>query len=150
GFCAEEVTPAAVPAAPAAAIEHATPASAEHEGLSSQANEIFHIGPFPVTNSMLVTWIVALGLIIFAQVAMRNVKAVPSGAQNFWEWIVESLYQFLESIVGSELVKKTFWFFATIFLFILFTNWFGLIPGVGTIMIRNGEEMQPLFRGGNA
>ena len=53
--------------------------------------------------------------------------------QNFWEWLVESLYNFLESMIGRDLVKKTFWFFATIFIFILFLNWFGLIPGVGTI-----------------
>ena len=59
--------------------------------------------------------------------------ARPSGAQNFLEWLVETLYEFLESIIGSSLVKRTFWFFATVFIFILFTNWFGLIPGVGTI-----------------
>ena len=86
-----------------------------------------------VSNSMVVTWIVALGLIIFARVAMKNAKDVPSGAQNFWEWMVESLYNFLSDIVGPDLVKKTFWFFATIFIFILFANWAGLIPGVGTI-----------------
>ena len=82
---------------------------------------------------MLVTWLVALGLIGFAQYATRNIKRVPEGAQNFWEWLVESLYNFLENIIGHALVKKTFWFFATIFIFILFSNWFGLIPGVGTI-----------------
>ncbi len=62
-----------------------------------------------------------------------TIKEVPDGAQNFWEWLVESLHNFLESIIGHDLVKKTFWFFATIFIFILFTNWAGLIPGVGTI-----------------
>ena len=82
---------------------------------------------------MLVTWIVALGVIVFARLATRKMQEVPSGAQNFWEWLVEGLYDFLESIIGPDLVKKTFWFFATIFIFILFTNWFGLIPGVGTI-----------------
>ena len=58
---------------------------------------------------------------------------MPTGAQNFWEWMVEGLYNFLESVIGTHLVKKTFWFFATIFIFILFLNWFGLIPGVGTV-----------------
>jgi len=77
--------------------------------------------------------VVAIFLIVFAQIATRNVQAVPSGAQNFWEWLVESLHDFLEGIIGPKLVKMTFWFFATIFIFILFTNWFGLIPGVGTI-----------------
>src|SRR5260221_1161417 len=87
-----------------------------------------------VTNSMLVTWVVALGLILFDQMAMKNMsRGVPSGLQNFWEWLVESLYEFLEGIIGHQLVKKAFWFFATIFIFILFTNWFGLIPGVGTV-----------------
>ena len=110
---------------PAATTEHA-----EAHGLPSAAVPVFNVGPLPVTNSMLVTWIVAVSLIIFAQVAMRNVQSVPAGLQNFWEWMVESLYEFLEGIVGPELVKKTFWFFATIFIFILFTNWFGLLPGL--------------------
>src|SRR5438128_2117781 len=104
---------------------------------------------------MLVSWIVALAVILFAQIATRNIKTVPTGAQNFWEWLVESLYNFLEDIIGHELVKKTFWFFATIFIFILFCNWFGLIPGVGTVGwgYQEGNNFivtNPLFRGANA
>lgn len=137
GFCQETAGPGA-------------PAPEQAEGLPSGAVRIGHIGPLPITNSMLVTWIVAVGLIVFAQVAMRRVRAVPSGAQNFWEWIVESLYGFLESIIGRDLAKKTFWFYATIFIFILFTNWFGLLPGVGTILVNTKDGMQPLLRGGNA
>ena len=91
------------------------------------------VGPFYITNSMLVTWIVALAVIIFAQIATRNIREIPEGAQNFWEWLVEGLYGFLEGIIGHDLVRKTFWFFATIFILILFSNWFGLIPGVGSI-----------------
>ncbi len=127
----------------------------DHHGLPSAAVTVFRIGAFPVTNSMVVTWIVAIGIIIFAQVAMRNVQAIPSGLQNFWEWLVESLYEFLESIIGHALARKTFWFFTTIFIFILFTNWFGLLPGVGTIgwgvETSHGFQLKtPLFRGGNA
>ena len=129
--------------------------AAPEMGLPAKALDVFRIGPFPVTNSMLVTWIVAIGIIIFARGATKNMKAIPDGAQNFWEWMVESLYDFLEAIVGADLVKKTFWFFATIFIFIFFTNWCGLIPGVGTIGrgvdTPNGFEVtHPLFRGGNA
>jgi F-type H+-transporting ATPase subunit a len=130
--------------------------AAEHETLSLKATPLFQIGKFSVTNSMLVCWIVALAVIIFAQIATRNVKTVPSGAQNFWEWLVESLYNFLESIIGRDLVKKTFWFFATIFIFILFTNWAGLIPGFGTIGWGHYQPSgafhidRPLLRGGNA
>ncbi len=127
----------------------------EEHALTTNAVELWHIGKFPVTNSMFVTWVVAFGVIIFAQVATRNMKSVPEGAQNFWEWMVESLYNFLEGILGPRLVKETFWFFVTIFIFILFTNWFGLIPGVGTIGWGNEGAHgfvveQPLLRGGNA
>ena len=140
--------------APEVAVPTEAAAPAEHE-LPAKAVEIGRPFGFPVTNSMLVTWIVALGVIISAQVAMRNMKAVPDGAQNFWEWMVEGLYSFLEGILGLELVKKTFWFFVTIFIFILFTNWFGLIPGVGTISwgrqsLHGFVVEQPLLRGGNA
>jgi F-type H+-transporting ATPase subunit a len=104
---------------------------------------------------MVVTWTVALGLIIFVQVATRRMQLTPSGAQNFLEWLVEALYEFLEGIIGSKLVKRTFWFFATVFIFILFTNWFGLVPGVGTIGwgtsgAHGFEVTRPLLRGGNA
>ena len=137
----------------------AEPASAEgqHEpALSLKAIPLVQIGKFAITNSMLVTWIVAAGIIVFAQIATRNVKPIPSGIQNFWEWLVEGLHTFLESIIGPELVRKTFWFFATIFIFILFVNWFGLIPGVGTIGWGHYDPStgfhvdRPLLRGGNA
>lgn len=128
-----------------------------HEGVSLKAEEVFYIGKLAITNSMLVTWIVAAGIILFARLALRNAKAVPDGKQNFWEWLVESLYNFLESIIGDELVRKTFWFFATLFIFILFVNWFGLIPGVGTIGWGHHDPVtgvflvdRPLLRGGNA
>jgi F-type H+-transporting ATPase subunit a len=135
---------------PATAEEHA-----EHHGLPSAAVPVFHIGAFPVTNSMLVTWIVAVGIIASARMAMRKMQAVPDGAQNFWEWLVEALIEFLEGIIGRDLAKKTFWFFITIFIFILFTNWFGLLPGVGTIgrgveTAHGFQVTTPFFRGGNA
>jgi F-type H+-transporting ATPase subunit a len=136
------------------AAEAQSDAAAEH-GLSQKAIEIARPFGFPVTNSMIVTWIVALGLIIFAQAATRQMKQVPEGAQNFFEWLVEALYGFLEGIIGPHLVKRTFWFFATTFLFILTANWVGLIPGVGTIgwghATSHGFTIdQPLFRGANA
>jgi F-type H+-transporting ATPase subunit a len=131
GWCAEAET--ATPAAGAANHETVAGAHAEpKEGLPTAAPHI-NIGPFSVTNSMIMTWVVALFIIIFARFATRNIQAVPEGAQNFWEWLVESLHDFLDGIIGHELVRKTFWFFATIFIFILFTNWAGLFPGVGTI-----------------
>lgn len=136
-------------------------AAAEHHVLPASAVDVFHIGPLPVTNSMVVTWAVAAFLIGFSTYATRTLKPVPEGAQNFWEWLVESLHNFLDGIIGHHLVHKTFWFFATIFIFILFANWFGLIPGVGTVGWGHPDGKtflglprmiieQPLLRGANA
>ncbi|MGI8889581.1 MAG: F0F1 ATP synthase subunit A [Chthoniobacterales bacterium] len=147
---AQEVAPAPAEAAHAEAAQ-------EHEALPLKATPLYNIAGFRITNSMIVTWVVAIAIIVFAQIAMRKIKPVPTGAQNFWEWMVEGLYDFLESVIGPHLVRKTFWFFATIFIFILFLNWFGLIPGVGTIgwghhdPVTNAFHVdRPLLRGANA
>jgi F-type H+-transporting ATPase subunit a len=138
--------PATTPSSPAAPAEH---------GLSEKAVEIARPFGFPITNSMVVTWIAAGVLIAVSQVATRKMQPVPAGLQNFWEWLVEGVKGFLEGIIGKHLVERTFWFFATTFIFILFANWIGLIPGVGTIgwghSGSNGFVIEhPLFRGANA
>src|SRR6476646_5088917 len=130
-------------------------AERQEHGLSQKAVEIARPLGFPITNSMVVSWLVALGLIIFARVATRDMKGVPGGAQNLLEWLVGGLYDFLEKIIGPRLLKRTFWFFATVFIFILSANWIGLIPGVGTVgwghQTPHGFVVdQPLFRGANA
>jgi len=124
-------------------------------GLSQKAVEIARPFGFPITNSMIVTWIVAAALIVFAQMATRQMKAVPDGAQNFFEWMVEGLYDLLESILGAHLVRRTFWFFGSVFIFILCANWAGLVPGVGSIGWGHDTEggfrvTEPIFRGANA
>ena len=127
----------------------------EHHRLSQSAVEIARPFGLPVTNSMVVTWIVTIGLIVFAQLATRNMKQVPEGAQNFLEWLVEGLYGFLEGLLGAQLAKKTFWFFGTVFIFILASNWLGLVPGVGSMgwghYTAEGFQLEePFFRGANA
>ncbi len=129
--------------------------AAEESGLPRNAVEIARPFGFPITNSMVVTWIVALGLIVFAQLATRKMKQVPDASQNLIEWLVSGLDGFLEGVIGRHLVDRTFWFFATIFIFILAANWIGLIPGVGTIgwghQGAHGFTIDhPLLRGANA
>ena len=126
----------------------------EHR-LSQKAVEIAHVYGFPITNSMVVSWVVALALVIFARVATRDMKRIPGGTQNLLEWLVGGLYDFLERIIGPQLVKRTFWFFATTFIFILSANWIGLIPGADTIgwghRAPEGFVVdEPFFRGANA
>jgi F-type H+-transporting ATPase subunit a len=128
-----------------------------HHGLTQHAPVLAEFGWFKINNSMVLTWVVALVVIVFARIATANIREVPQGAQNFWEWLVESLYDFLEGILGHHLVRKTFWFFASLFLFILVTNWFGLIPGVGSVGWGEPDAAgklthisRPLLRGTNA
>jgi len=142
----------------AATVNHSatvTNAEPKENGLPQKAVEIGRVFGFPITNSMLVSWIAALALIIFVQLATRKMEQVPNGVQNFLEWLVESLYGFLEGLLGPHLVKRTFWFFATVFIFILCANWIGLVPGTGALgwghVTPHGFKIdQPLFRGANA
>jgi F-type H+-transporting ATPase subunit a len=108
--------------------------------------------PLPITNSMVMVWIVVVCIVVVCQMGTRKMRLVPSGLQNFVEWAIESLYLFVEGILGEHMTKKTFWFFSTVFIMILCVNWFGLIPGVGTIGWKDeaGHMVKPLLRGGNA
>jgi F-type H+-transporting ATPase subunit a len=105
----------------------------------------------PITNSVVMVWI-AVGLIVlFCQLATRKMSLIPAGLQNFAEWAIESLYGFLEGLLGAHLVKRTFWFLGSVFFFILVTNWLGLIPGVGTVGTYDAQgHLVPWLRGGNA
>jgi len=100
------------------------------------------------TNSTIMVWIAVALIVAFCQLATRKMSLVPSGLQNFAEWAVESLYDFLGNLLGEKLISRTFWFFGTIFFFILVNNYMGLIPGVGTIWYGDGHT--PVLRGANA
>lgn len=147
-------SPSATATSTKVAVQDSESEPAGH-GISQKAIEVARLRNFPITNSMILTWVVALGLIVFAQVATLNMQQVPTGAQNFLEWIVEGLYKFLGGIIGAHLVDRTFWFFATVFIFILAANWMGLIPGIGSLgwghQTSHGFKIdQPLLRGSNA
>ena len=105
-----------------------------HTSLS--AEPIYHLGEFVITNSIFTSLIVSALLILFALAVRLNLKKTnrPTGLQSVAEWIVESLYAMVHSVTENHQKTGTFLpFLATFFLFILFNNWFGLLPGVGTI-----------------
>lgn len=123
--------------------------------ISFLPEHIITIGSFEITNSLLISWVAMAILIIFAYLATRKMRIVPSGFQNFMEVIIEALYNLIESVTGNDKQSKKFFpIVATIFLFVLLANWLGLIPGVGSIGLReehNGEEIiVPLFRSTSA
>ena len=86
-----------------------------------------------LTNSIFVSLLVMGIVLLFARRATKEVKLVPDGPQNRFEAIVETLYDTVEEIVGPHMVSKVFSLLATLFIFILFSNWFALLPGVGSI-----------------
>lgn len=123
--------------------------------ISLAAEKIAHIGSFPITNAMLTSWIGGVILIAFAIVATRKMKLIPSGIQNVFEFAIEALYNTANGVLDDEkATKKYFPLVATLFLFIIFNNWLGLVPGVGSIgvheLVHGKEILVPLFRSGNA
>lgn len=86
-----------------------------------------------LTSSILVAVIVLIVVVGFATKATAKMALIPGGAQNFFEFTIEFLYGQVEGIVGKHVAPRAFPLLATIFIFILVSNWFGLIPGVGTI-----------------
>ena len=130
-------------------------ASDGHDALPQYAEEVAKPFGIPITNSMIMVWLVALAIIILCRLATKKMQLVPSGLQNFVEWLVESLFNFFAGIMGEHLARRSFWFLATSFILILSCNWAGLIPGVGTIGLYAkeapvGERFFPFFRGANA
>jgi F-type H+-transporting ATPase subunit a len=104
-----------------------------------------------ISNSMIMVWIGAILIILFCRAATSKLSLVPTGFQNFAEWLIESLYGFFGNILGDHLVKRTFWFFGSTFLLILTVNYLALIPGVGTITFLDSHgHVTGLLRGGNA
>lgn len=103
--------------------------------ISLAAETLFHVGPVPVTNSMLTMFVVmALILIVFTFLA-RTATAVPTRGQSVVELIVEMLLGLVEGTGGKTLGRRIFPLVSGIFIFVLFANFSGLIPGFGTIGI---------------
>lgn len=123
--------------------------------ISLAAEKIGNILGLPVTNSMIMTWIAGLVLILLGFLATKRMTLIPKGIQNFFEGVIEFLFNTVNDVIGDrEQSKKYFPLLATIFLFIIVNNWMGLIPGVGTIgfheQLHGKEVFIPLLRSGNA
>ncbi|MDZ7385655.1 MAG: F0F1 ATP synthase subunit A [candidate division KSB1 bacterium] len=88
------------------------------------------VGGVQVTNTLLTALLVDVILIVLAVAATRRMRLVPSGVQNFVEWVIETLYRLTESVAGAKWTPRFFAVVATIFLYVLVSNWFGLLPGL--------------------
>ena len=120
-------------------------------GVPLAAESLMTIGSFPVTNSVVTTAIVSLGLLLTALVIRTKQALVPRGIQNVVESILEFVLGFMQQVTNDrERARRFLPIVGTLFFFILFSNWLGILPGVGSIgswQIVHGErELIPLFR----
>ncbi len=109
--------------------------------ISLAAEPVFHIGSFPVTNTLLTSWITILLLFIGGFALRKRMRDVPRGFQNIIEVLFEGMLSVMDGITGSrEQTKMFFPLIATLFLFILLANWLGILPGFGTIGLQEVHE----------
>jgi F-type H+-transporting ATPase subunit a len=116
--------------------------------ISAAAEPIFCLGGaiegehcasgFPITNSLIMTVIVDLLLVATIVFGVRNMQLIPRGFQNFVELMVEGFYNFAQS-VDRKNIAKFFPLCASIFFFVLYSNYFALVPGVGSIGVCRTE-----------
>lgn len=114
---------------------------------------LWEVGPVPITNTMLTSWISMAVLIGLFVVGTRKMKLVPRGLQSFVEWGTEKLLQLIEDAVGHEKGRKFFPVVATIFFFVFVNAWMGLIPFYGAFGFKEtvgGESViLPILRPAN-
>lgn len=124
------------------------------------AEQIFAIGSFPVTNSMINAWIALAFFLVFAfflQKAIRKYYTAgktPKGLLNFFEATLEFMLSYIDAVTKNRKKSlKLLPIIGTLFLFILVSNWMGLLPGTGSIgryLIHEGHlQLVPLLRPAN-
>ncbi len=134
-----------------------THVSTEHVGheITLGAETIAHVGGFPITNSLLNSWIVVLILVVLGLVLKAKLKKIPKGIQNIFEIIIDGGVSLCDSVTNDRKKSlKVFPVVFTFFVFILLNNWLGLLPGIGSIGFLEGsgghQVFIPYFRGGTA
>jgi F-type H+-transporting ATPase subunit a len=97
------------------------------------AEPVTGIGAFPVTNTMIAGWISTIVLLLLFWRGTALMSLAPRGLQNAVEMLVEFVLGLCENVAGRERGRRFFPFVATIFFFLLVSNWMGLLPGYGTL-----------------
>lgn len=111
--------------------------------ISFSAEPVFHVGSLAITNSILTSIIVSVLLILFALIVRKQLSfsGKPGRLQSFVEMIIEALNNLVVETAGKGKKSKMFApIIITFFLFILVNNWFGLLPGVGTVGFMEKKE----------
>ncbi len=115
--------------------------------ISLAPNILFEIGSFPVTNTFFWSLVIGLFLIILTFFVRARLKLVPGGLQNIIEFLLESGYSFVKSVIGTERkTRRIFPLVFTMFIFTLVANLAVYIPGQAALTLRRGGEIIPVFR----
>ena len=102
--------------------------------ISIAAEKLFSLGSLPVTNALLIGVLVSALIIFVVTRVTKSRTLVPRGLQNVVEIIFEALLDLVESVTQDKKQARQFFpLIATIFLFVLLSNWAGLLPGLGTV-----------------
>jgi len=88
-------------------------------------------GILDVTGEVITMWIMLLVIALLSLIVKKNLKERPGKFQNIIETGIEYLDNFFSDILGKKKSRKYFTFLASLFIFIIFSNYSGLIPGVG-------------------
>jgi F-type H+-transporting ATPase subunit a len=91
------------------------------------------IGGISVTNALLTSLLVDVILVALAILGTRRMQLVPAGLQNFLELLIEMLLNLTRSVAGNKWTPRFFAIVATIFFYVLVSNWFGLLPGLAAV-----------------
>jgi len=111
---------------------------------------VFHIGGFPIANTVISAWVTIVVLVVFFYAVSRRIKLIPGRLQAIFELGLGYLYDFCHEVAGEKYGRKFFPIVTTIFLFVALNAWLSLVPGFGSINIANAEgEVVHLFRGAN-
>jgi len=114
--------------------------------ISLIAEPILHIGSFPVTNALLLSFVVTLLLLVLGIIFRKKAALVPGMFQNGVETLIEKLLGLMTSVLGDEAAAEKYLpLIATIFTAVLFANWLGLFPGVGSIGLHEGSGAHATF-----
>jgi F-type H+-transporting ATPase subunit a len=105
-----------------------------------KAETIESLGPFDLTNTILTSWIVVLIMIAVVYLGTRRRDLVPSGFQNAFEAGIEAFYNLVVSVAGEKNGRRFFPVVATIFFFVLVSNWLSLFPIFNVIGVVEERE----------
>ena len=104
---------------------------------------LISIGPLDILNTLFTAWVCIALLLILCFLAVRKISMVPSGFYNFFEAIIEGIYNFVVGLAGERNGRRFFPLIATFFLYITFANWMGLTPifnAIGSYVELHAEE----------